>query len=159
MSFVLRIESKSFSAYLEIRGATCSFAQSGLEDNGVRSGMFLGNLGVVQDALCRLKKKKPKQVMASRRKQMDPLADPDGSCPASGKFQVWFANRRRQSRLRTFSSRLAGGLVCVFAPHWHYIQTLLFLAGRGAKSSCFQGWQLWSRAFVTTLISLWGRFY
>ena len=26
--------------------------------NGVRSGMFLGNLGVVQDALCRLKKKK-----------------------------------------------------------------------------------------------------
>ena len=45
---------------MEIRGATCSFAQSGLEDNGVRSGMFLGNLGVVQDALRRLKKKKKK---------------------------------------------------------------------------------------------------
>lgn len=57
MSFVLRIESKNFSAYLEIRGATCSFAQSGLEDNGVRSGMFLDNLGMVKDAPCRLKKK------------------------------------------------------------------------------------------------------
>lgn len=44
---------------MEIRGATCSFAQSGLEDNGVSSGMFLGNLGVVRDALCRLKKKNP----------------------------------------------------------------------------------------------------
>ena len=47
---------------MEIRGATCSFAQSGLEYNGVRSGMFLGNLGVVQDALCRLKKKKKKKT-------------------------------------------------------------------------------------------------
>lgn len=60
MNFVLRIESKNFSAYLEIRGATCSFAQSGLEDNGVRSSTFLDNLGVVQDTPRRvfLKKKK-----------------------------------------------------------------------------------------------------
>ena len=144
MSFVLGIESKNFSAYLEIRGATCSLAQSGLEDSGVRSGMFLDNLGVAQDAPCRLKKTN-KQVMVSRRKQMDPLADPDGSCLGSGKFQVWFANCRWQSRLRGFSSRLVGGLLCVFASHWHYIQTLLLLAGRDAKSSCFQGWQLWSQ--------------
>lgn len=91
MNFVLRIESKNFSAYLEIRGATCSFAQSGLEDNGVRSSTFLDNLGVVQDTPRRVfKKKKPtnKQVMVSWRKQMDPLADPDGSCLGSGKFQV-----------------------------------------------------------------------
>ena len=87
MSFVLGIESKNFSAYLEIRGATCSLAQSGLEDSGVRSGMFLDNLGVAQDAPCRLKKTNT-QVMVSRRKQMDPLADPDGSCLGSGKFQV-----------------------------------------------------------------------
>lgn len=163
MNFVLRIESKNFSAYLEIRGATCSFAQSGLEDNGVRSSTFLDNLGVVQDTPRRVfkKKKKPtnKQVMVSWRKQMDPLADPDGSCLGSGKFQVWFANCRRQSKLRGFSSRLVGGLVCVFASHWHYIQTLLLLAGRDGKSSCFQGWQLWSQAFVTSLISLWGRVY
>ena len=50
MSFVLGTESKNFSAYVEIRGATCSFAQSGLEDSGVRSGMCLDNLGVAQDA-------------------------------------------------------------------------------------------------------------
>ena len=87
MSFVLGTESKNFSAYVEIRGATCSFAQSGLEDSGVRSGMCLDNLGVAQDAPCRLKKTN-KQVMVSRRKQMDPLADPDGSCLGSGKFQV-----------------------------------------------------------------------
>ena len=62
MNFVLRIESKNFSAYLEIRGATCSFAQSGLEDNGVRSSTFLDNLGVVQDTPRRVFKKKNPQT-------------------------------------------------------------------------------------------------
>lgn len=82
MSFVLRIESENFSIYFEMRGATCSFAKSWLENNRVRRGTFLDDLGWRRALPCRLFFFK--QVMAFWRKQMEPLDDPDGSCLGSG---------------------------------------------------------------------------
>lgn len=70
MNFALRIVSKNFLIYFAVKGSICSFAKSGLGNNRVRQGKFLGNLGGgagcshVDFFL---------QVMAFWRKQMGPL--------------------------------------------------------------------------------------
>ena len=45
MNFALRIVSKNFLLYFAMKGSICSFAKSGLGNNRVRQGKFLGNLG------------------------------------------------------------------------------------------------------------------
>lgn len=47
MIFVLKIISKYYLRYFELRGVTSSFAQLGLGNNRVVWGIFLGNVVVV----------------------------------------------------------------------------------------------------------------
>lgn len=154
MCFALKIVSKSVLIYFEMKGATCSFAKSGMGNNRVRQGMFPGNLeggagcsNLVSFYRCWLFGENRWVLWGC-------------FCLSSGSLQVGFGNSGRQSSIRVFSSRLFGWLAHTFASCWHHTYKchmalfVLLLAEMRAKDNCFQGQQQWSQT-CHYLISMW----